>query len=393
MKRTHAMILASAMLLAALSLGAEEKPLPVKPAPAEPDTPIAVKPETSRPIDLAVCLDTSNSMDGLIGAAKQKLWAVVNELATARPRPDLRVALYQYGNNGLDSEVGWVQKVCDLTGDLDTVYGKLFKLTTHGGTEYVARVVDAATKELKWSADRNALRIIFVAGNEPATQDKKLDLEKTCAAAASKGIIINTIFCGPESTGKSTGWADAARWADGRYAAIDQDGGTVVINTPYDKELAALGVKLNKTYVAYGRGGGKGRANQTLQDANASKLGAPAAAQRAAAKSSGLYRNASWDLVDAEKEQKVDVAKLKTEELPEEMRKMTPAERKKYVAAKAAERAEVQKAIQDLSAKRDAYVKADMAKKGLSEGKAFDAALRSAVREQAEAKRFKFEAK
>ena len=34
-----------------------------------------------RTIDLAICLDTSGSMSGLIEAAKQKLWAIVNDLA------------------------------------------------------------------------------------------------------------------------------------------------------------------------------------------------------------------------------------------------------------------------------------------------------------------------
>ena len=105
-------------------------------------------PQAPRPVDLAICLDMSNSMDGLIESAKQKLWAVVNELATAKPHPQLRVALYQYGNDGLDSENGWVQRVCELTDDLDTVYSKLFELKTNGGTEYVVRVV-RATREVE----------------------------------------------------------------------------------------------------------------------------------------------------------------------------------------------------------------------------------------------------
>ncbi|KKL20466.1 hypothetical protein LCGC14_2455170, partial [marine sediment metagenome] len=213
MKRTAGWTLIT-ILLAAGMVTAAEGVLPVK--PDKPDKP-AARPE--RHVDLAICLDTSNSMDGLIGSAKQKLWAVVNELATAKPRPALRVALYQYGNTRLQREVGWVQKVCDLTDDLDTVYGKLFALSTRGGTEYVARVVRAATDELKWSTGKGDLRIIFVAGNEAATQDKKFKLQDICAAAASKGIIVNTIFCGPDSTGRKTGWADAARWADGKYAS------------------------------------------------------------------------------------------------------------------------------------------------------------------------------
>ena len=344
-------------------------------------------------IDLAICLDTSNSMDGLIDSAKQKLWAVVNELATAKPRPRLRVALYQYGNNSLSKENGWVQRVCDLTGDLDEVYDKLFALRTNGGTEFVARVTRAAADELKWDTGKNTLRIIFVAGNEAATQDNTFKLKDVCAATAGKGIILNTIFCGDEARGRQTGWADAALWADGQYAAIDQDRGTVVINTPYDKKLSELGAKLNETYVAYGSKGRRGMSLQMAGDSNAMAASPAASAERATAKAGGLYRNAVWDLVDAMKEKKVDLAKVPEAELPEKMRKMTPEERKKYVAEQATRREKVQKEIKDLDAKRQAHVKAEMSKRGLEEGASFDAALRKAVRMQAESKDFKFESK
>lgn len=380
MKRIAIVALVAAVLLPAMWLAAEDRETASK-APAK---------AAARPVDLVVCLDTSNSMDGLIDSAKVKLWAIVNELATARPQPALRVALYQYGNDGLEKENGWVQRVCDLTDDLDTVYGKLFALKTNGGTEYVARVVRAASGELKWSGDRNALKMIFVAGNEPATQDTKYGLQDICKEAITKGIIVNTIFCGPIDEGRKTGWADAAAWADGQYASIDQDRGTVTVQTPYDKKLSELGANLNKTYVAYGVGGKAGAANQAAQDVNAATT-APAAAERAVAKSTGLYRNAGWDLVDAVKEQKADLSTLKDEELPDEMKKMTPEQRKAYVEEQGKKRGEIQTEIRKLAAQRDAYVKEQMAKQGLNDGKAFDAALRAAVRQQAEKKGFEFE--
>ena len=55
-------------------------------------------------IKVALILDTSNSMDGLIDQAKSQLWSVVNELAKARcdgQIPDLEIALYEYGNDQL----------------------------------------------------------------------------------------------------------------------------------------------------------------------------------------------------------------------------------------------------------------------------------------------------
>ena len=380
MNKTVPLMLAAVVLTATFVVLPAAEDNPARPEPAK----------AQRCVNLVICLDTSGSMSGLIESAKQKLWAIVNELATARPRPKLRVGLYQYGNDGLDSGTGWVQRICELTEDLDTVYGKLFALKTNGGTEYVARVVRSAARELDWDKDRGTLKMIFVAGNEAATQDKEYKLKDICKEAISKGIIVNSIFCGPTAEGRKTGWADVAAWTDGRYAAIDQDSGTVAIQTPYDKKLSELGEQLNKTYVAYGAKGQAGKANQAAQDTNAAKLGAPAGAQRAAAKSTLLYNNASWDLVDAVKQNSVDMEKLKTDELPEGMRKMSREQRKAYLDKQYAERQRLQKEIQDLHAKRQEHVKKEMAKQGLSEAKAFDAVLRAAVREQAAKKGFEF---
>ena len=49
-------------------------------------------------IKIALLLDTSNSMDGLISQAKTQLWRIVNELALAKcdnEKPDLEIALYE----------------------------------------------------------------------------------------------------------------------------------------------------------------------------------------------------------------------------------------------------------------------------------------------------------
>ena len=376
--RATVVVLVVGSVMLAKTAGSAEKPAP----------------RERRHVDLVICLDTSGSMTKLIEAAKQKLWSVVNELATAKPKPVLRVGLYQYGNDGLSRENGWVERLCPLTDDLDEVYGKLFALRTNGGTEYVARVIRAATNELKWNMDKGTLRMIFVAGNEPATQDEKTyKLQDICKAAVTKGIIVNTIFCNDEATGRRTGWADAAAWADGKYAAINRRVGTVVISTPYDKKLAELSTTLNKTYVPYGKLGKAGAANQIVQDANATSLNTPAAAQRAMAKGSGLYRNHGWDLVDGLAEGKVDLAKVKNADLPKNMRKMDLKGRKKYVGEMLARRKKAQVAINDLGAKRDKHVKAEMAKRDLNGKASFDEALRRMVRVQALEKGFEFEQK
>src|SRR5688572_13503 len=126
-------------------------------------------------IQLAVLLDTSNSMDGLIDQARKQLWRVVNELASSKKNgvtPDLRVALYEYGNDSLPSSTGHIRRVLPLTSDLDKVSEELFALKTNGGSEYCGHVIDEATKHLEWSASSHDLKLIFIAGNEEFTQGR-----------------------------------------------------------------------------------------------------------------------------------------------------------------------------------------------------------------------------
>lgn len=337
-------------------------------------------------IDLAICLDTSNSMDGLIGSAKARLWDIVNDLAKVKPTPNLRVALFSYGNDSYDAKVGWIRKDLDLTNDLDELYQKLFALRTMGGTEYATRVSRDAVEQLQWSQDEKALKIIFVCGNEPASQDPVVKLKDAADKAKGKGIVINTIFCGPANHRDAADWKDFAALAGGRFVNINQDGGVVAIATPMDKELAELGAKLNDTYVVYGgKKSEEKKQNQVAQDANAASSGG--LAPRTASKASGLYRNDAWDLVDRLKnDPKFDIKKVPENELCDELKKLKPDEREAYVKKMAEKRDGLQKQILELNKKRDAYIAEETKKKPTKGDQAFDAAIRATLREQAAGK-------
>ena len=343
-----------------------------------------------KPVDVAICLDTSNSMDGLIDSAKIKLWAIVNDLALVKPTPVLRVALYQYGNDGLNAKNGWVQKELDLTPDLDTVYGRLNGLRTNGGTEYVARVCRDALSELKWSDEQGALHLIFVCGNEPVDQDREVKLAGVAEKARRQSVIINTIYCGPTESSEASGWRNFAAQAGGKYANIDQNRAAqvAIVKTPHDDEILKLNLKLNATYVHYGKHGRSGADNQTLQDNNAAQAksaGAPVAAlERASAKAGALYTNSSWDIVDRMKDDpKFDVNTLKEEELCDELKKLKPEELTAFVKQKADDRAKIQKEIQELSAKRAAYIQNEMKNSPRTAAdQTFDEAVRAMIVEQ-----------
>jgi len=78
----------------------------------------------SNVVQLAILLDTSNSMDGLIDQAKSQLWKIVNEMSRSKKEGEtinLYVALYEYGNDNLSAEDGYVRMVSSLTNDLDKI--------------------------------------------------------------------------------------------------------------------------------------------------------------------------------------------------------------------------------------------------------------------------------
>jgi len=55
-------------------------------------------------------------MEGLGELGKIKLWTV-NDLAKAKPTPNLRVGLYSIRHTTYDPNRGWVRKEIDLTTD------------------------------------------------------------------------------------------------------------------------------------------------------------------------------------------------------------------------------------------------------------------------------------
>ena len=351
---------------------------------------VDVKGNDDNLIQLAILLDTSNSMDGLINQAKAQLWEIVNELTEAKRKgdpPKLNVALYEYGNNGLSAGENYIRMVAPLTDDLDLISEELFKLTTNGGHEYCGAVIDAAARELKWIKDDSALKLIFIAGNEPFTQGQ-INYADACEKAIAKGIIVNTIHCGSYNEGIKGSWNSGAALADGAYLNIDHNQKIAHIDAPQDAELIKLGAKLNDTYVYYGAMGAKNKMRQTAQDTNAKKLAPAVMASRAVTKSSVNYSNSSWDIIDGEEAGLVKVAEMIEEELPEELKGKTVDERKEYIQEKKQEREKIQKQIKKLNKEREEYLKEK--RKENAKNKTLDSAVIKAIRKQAEKKDFVF---
>ncbi len=346
--------------------------------------------QQNQPVDLVIALDVSGSMSGLIDSAKQRLWDVVNELAQAKPQPDLRMAILSYGNPTYGEQSGYVRIDMGFTRDLDAINRTLFSFGTNGGDEYVSRVIHRSVTDLSWSSDPDALKIIFVAGNEEADQDPVIPVELATQLASNRGIVVNTIYCGNESDNIVAEWRKFSALTNGLFASIDQNASAVAnIETPMDQRLITLNEELNSTYVAFGEKGSEYKANQSDQDMNAAVMSAPSSASRTVAKAGRLYRNSSWDLLDAI-ESGVELEEIEPEHLPETMKALDEQQRKDYVAELAAKREAVRTEIATLGQERQQYIAQERAKIA-SDGEAgLDEAILVGIRELAQKKGFEF---
>ncbi len=341
-------------------------------------------------VKIALLLDTSNSMDGLINQAKAQLWDIVNQFTYAKcgndGRPDLKIALYQYGNDELSSKEGYIQQVLGFSNDLDEISEKLFSLTTNGGEEFCGEVIQTSISQLDWGKNQDHLKMIFIAGNEPFTQGK-LDYRDAVANANEKDIVINTIFCGDFRQGIHTKWQNGAVLTGGEYMAIDHNRQVVHIATPYDDVIIELNTRLNNTYISYGARGSAKMAMQSTQDTNAMELEEAVAVKRAVSKSSRMYKNSSWDLIDATEDKDFDLSKINKEELPKDLRGKSTTQLEALVEEKRAERTRIQKEIQEANSKREAYIaKNQKAEKGELEN-----AMIKAIKQQAAKKNYSWE--
>jgi hypothetical protein len=342
-------------------------------------------------IQVAILLDVSGSMDGLIEQAKAQLWNMVNVMGKAQCNgiaPKIEIALYEYGRSTNDVKAGYVKQISGFTGDLDMLSKNLFSLTTNGGDEYCGQVIYTSLKELQWDASPENYKVIFIAGNEDFLQGNLL-YTKACDEAKQKGVIVNTIYCGDRMQGIKEHWNLNTECGNGNFTVINQNQKIDDIPTPYDSMIISLNDKLNSTYVAYGYGGVASMEMQSSVDQLNLKASKGAALKRAAVKSNaGLYNNSTWDMVDAAKDDAKFVEKLDRKTLPDSLKNKTTEELKVIVKEKGIQRGLIQKQIGEANTQRESFIATEKAKNAVKNNTAtLETEVEKIIKEQA--KRYK----
>lgn len=334
-------------------------------------------------VEVVFCLDTTGSMGGLIQAAKDKIWAICNQIAGGKPTPELRVGLVAYRDRG----DAYVTRLFDLTDDLDAVHANLKGFQAQGGgdtPESVNQALYEAVHKIKWSRDANTLRIIFLVGDAPPHMDYPDDVKypETCRAACEKAIIINSIQCG-NLPGTQQVWKDICTKAEGSYVQIAQNGGPVVtIETPFDKRLAEINAELARSTLTFGDAR-KQQADRRKADDAVRSLPPALQAERAAANAKLGGRAASYDLLDNLKNGKLRLEELKDDELPDELKKLTLEERKAYLKKLEERRAALSKEALELDKQRSDYIAQKQAEQKQTGKDSFDGQVLDLLRNQA----------
>lgn len=320
-------------------------------------------------VQIAILFDTSGSMDGLIEQAKSVIWQIVNaasKLSLNGEHPKLEIALYDYGNDGIQNEV-FVRQQCSFISDLDSISEKLFALYTNGGSEFCASVIHKSISDLTWTNEPNDVRLIYIAGNEPFNQGKE-DYKEVIFNATKQGVIVNTIYCGPYEQGVTEFWYDGAMLSQGNYFNIDSNREIEYIKTPYDSIINVNNTYMNTTYLFYGLEGEYKFEKQAAADQKAGSKNQAALTERSISKSNYNYSNSSWDLIDAYKADSTVLQKLKDNELPKDMQGKTAAEKQQIIEQKQAERAEYQNKINELAKEREKYIADEKARRAAETG-------------------------
>ncbi|MFQ6004304.1 MAG: VWA domain-containing protein [Woeseia sp.] len=346
-----------------------------------------VAPVGTPTVDVVFVLDTTGSMSGLIQTAKEKIWSIATTMASAQPTPEIRIGLVAYRDRGDH----YVTRVVDLSDDLDSVYATLMDFQADGGgdtPESVNKALYDAVHGISWGRNSQAYQVVFLVGDAPPHMDYQDEVKypQIVAAAKEKGIVINTIQCGEIPT-TAAPWTRIASLGNGKYFQVEQAGSAVAMMTPYDAGIAALSARLDETRLYFGSEEDKRRMASKVAATDKLHVAASveARARRAAFNASAGGRAnllGENELVDAVTSGTVKLDELDEADLPEALKPMAPEEQAAYVSGLAAERADLQRQIRELSADRDGYIKKKVEEAGGFKD-SLDQKIYDAVAEQA----------
>lgn len=335
-------------------------------------------------VDVAFVLDTTGSMRNLIEGAKRKIWSIATAIVDANPQATIRMALIGYRDHG----DAYVTDRYPLTTDINALYGKLLSYQAQGGGDWPESVNEAlhlAINNLDWTEGSRARRLVFLVGDAPPHMDYEQDIPyaDSVAIAKRRNIIVNAIQAG-EAQDTARVWRSIAQMANGRYIRIPQDGGVIMVETPYDQDIQRLQNRLGETVIPYGEPRQASAMRAKLGEMNSASPATASDMAKYNATKSGRREvvTGEGDLVADAEEGKIKVESIPAPQLEGTLAKMTPKEREAEVNKRIEERKTIRRDLDGLLQKRDGFL--TQARKTDPKGAdSFDTAVEELIRDQA----------
>jgi Mg-chelatase subunit ChlD len=185
---------------------------------------VARKVPTPMPVDVAIVLDTTGSMQGQIDRLKQTLKAIHYQLTALSTRPDIRFAMVAYRDRGDE----YVTRVTPFSGDIEAYQHMLEHLVADGGgdmPEDLQTALEVAMHQLKWRPE--ALRIGFVITDAPphTNYGQAYNYLSAMQEALGRGIKWVTVGAGGLPIDGEVIYRQIAQYTMGEYVFLTQGGG------------------------------------------------------------------------------------------------------------------------------------------------------------------------
>jgi Mg-chelatase subunit ChlD len=176
------------------------------------------------PVDVAIVLDTTGSMQGQIDRLKQTLKAIHYQLTSLSTHPDIRFGMVAYRDKGDD----YVTQVTQFTSNIESYQTMLRQLVADGGgdqPEDLQTALNVAMHQLKWRPE--ALRIGFIITDAPPHTDYGQDYNylEAMNESLARGIKWVTVGAGGLNVHGEVIYRPIAQYTMGEYVFVTERGG------------------------------------------------------------------------------------------------------------------------------------------------------------------------
>lgn len=376
--------------------------------------------------DIAILLDTSGSMQGLINQVRDGLWQTLNNLGELKrdgEKARLRLSLYEYGSGSVSAEANFLQQLSPLTTDHTKIAEKLFATKATGSQEYSGTAISMASHDLKWTADSLDFKSIVIAGNETIHQGPIKPLQ-AAIDAFNKHIIVNSIFAGPQTITRGgfgggfgghgcafcppnpnpnptpspdpvknpifVEWELLAQAGGGETLNIDHNNAIPYVKSPFDERIVEITKEINETFLPFGKNGRDEYDRMLDLDGRIRNSGAGSYMDW------GSYRGgnfgsatiAKWDLVTAMEDENFDLSAIPESELPEQLRGLSMKDKKAFIKKFADKRKVLEEEARDLREQRRVFVENELRDRQGQDQQSFADALKAIIVKQLQDKGF-----